>query len=338
MRIRFWGTRGSHRQAGPDHASATAATPRASRSGRDGTLIVLDCGTGAHGLGQPLMADRPSPLRGHLLISHTHWDHIQGFPFFAPLFVPGNEWDVYGPRRPRPAASSDTLAGQMQYTYFPVTLEQLGATIRYHDLVEGAFDIGDVRVAAHYLNHPALTLGYRLEADGATVVYATDHEPHSRPHADGRSGAPIEPLRPREDARHVAVPGRCRPLIHDAQYTARGVPEKVGWGHTPVECAVDFAVAGRATAGAVPPRSLAQRLRGTRRRLSGVRGPDRRQKCGFGRRSCAILTEIWDVGGSDGGAAHSRRGVGGRAYRALERRSLHRCANRMRELMIEPAA
>jgi phosphoribosyl 1,2-cyclic phosphodiesterase len=85
-------------------------------------------------------------LRGHILISHTHWDHIQGIPFFAPLFVPGNEWDIYGPKG-LGQSLREALAGQMQYTYFPVTLDQCGAKIRYHDLVEGTFDIDDIKVS-----------------------------------------------------------------------------------------------------------------------------------------------------------------------------------------------
>jgi phosphoribosyl 1,2-cyclic phosphodiesterase len=112
-----------------------------------------------------LVTTDQQPVHGHLLITHTHWDHIQGLPFFAPLFVPDNEWDIYAPRGfGQPLR--DTLAGQMQYTYFPITLEQLGANIRYHELVEGAFQIADITVRTQYLNHPALALGYRPEADG----------------------------------------------------------------------------------------------------------------------------------------------------------------------------
>jgi phosphoribosyl 1,2-cyclic phosphodiesterase len=133
-------------------------------------LVILDMGTGAAVLGHELMA-RGAPLRGHILISHTHWDHIQGIPFFAPLFVPGFEWNIYAPRS-LGQSLRQALAGQMQSTYFPVTLEQLGATIRYHELVEGRLRIGDIEVTCRYLNHPALTLGYRLEADGVALVYA----------------------------------------------------------------------------------------------------------------------------------------------------------------------
>jgi phosphoribosyl 1,2-cyclic phosphodiesterase len=116
------------------------------------------------------MSTSAKGLRGHILISHTHWDHIQRMPFFAPLFVPGNRWDIYGPKR-LDQSLREALAGQMEYTYFPITPDQFGAKIQYHDLVEGTFDIDGINVTTHYLNHPSLALGYRLEADGATIVY-----------------------------------------------------------------------------------------------------------------------------------------------------------------------
>src|SRR5205823_14206064 len=97
MQIRFWGTRGSLARPGPATVRYGGNTSCVEVNGPDGTLIVLDCGTGAYDLGQHLLASRPGPIRGHILIGHTHWDHIQGFPFFAPLFAPGNEWDVYAP-------------------------------------------------------------------------------------------------------------------------------------------------------------------------------------------------------------------------------------------------
>src|SRR5437762_7285897 len=129
MRIRFWGTRGSIAKPGPSTVRYGGNTSCVEVRAED-TLIVLDCGTGAHELGQQIVAANPEPVRGHLLISHTHWDHIQGFPFFAPLFVTANEWDIYAPGGLGQHLET-TLAGQMEYTYFPVTLAQLGATIRY---------------------------------------------------------------------------------------------------------------------------------------------------------------------------------------------------------------
>jgi CheY-like chemotaxis protein/phosphoribosyl 1,2-cyclic phosphodiesterase len=215
---------------------------------QSGTLVVLDCGTGAHGLGWSLLASGERAIRGHILITHTHWDHIQGFPFFQPLFQPNNEWDVYAPGGMGQQIEA-TLAGQMQYTYFPVTMEQLGATIRFHDLVEGTFSLGDVRVTAQYLNHPALTLGYRLEAGGVSLAYCLDHEPHSgRQLASAlRSGTtPPLPRIHREEQRHIEFIRGADLVIHDSQYTFKEYPEKVGWGHTPAEWAVDYAVAAGA--------------------------------------------------------------------------------------------
>lgn len=239
MLVRFWGTRGSLAKPGPSTVRYGGNTSCVEVRLADGTLIVLDCGTGPHGLGQALVDSGQGPLRGHLLITHTHWDHIQGFPFFAPLFVPGNEWDLYAPGSAGGQQLETTLTGQMEYTYFPVTLEQLDATIRFHDLVENQFTVGGARVIAHYLNHPALTLGYRLEADGVAVVYAVDHEPHGR----GRTDEQPAHL---EDQRHVEFLAGADLVIHDAQYTADEYPKRIGWGHSPAEWAVDYALAAGA--------------------------------------------------------------------------------------------
>src|SRR5919112_100733 len=166
MHVRFWGTRGSKPVPGPSTLRYGGNTSCIEVRSAACTLVVLDCGTGAFRLGQELMVEsrsRGAPSRGHLLISPTHWDHIQAIPFFAPFFVPGNEWDLYAPRG-LVGSMRETLCGQMQSTYFPLTLDQLGATIRYHELVEGDFTIADIRIRTQYLNHPALTLGYRIEA------------------------------------------------------------------------------------------------------------------------------------------------------------------------------
>jgi len=257
MRVRFWGTRGSLAKPGPTTLRYGGNTACVEVRASDGTLIVLDCGTGAHELGQALVQSGERPLKGHLLISHTHWDHIQGFPFFAPLFVPGNKWDIYAPGGIGQRLEN-TLSGQMEYTYFPVTLGQLGATIRFHDLMERTHRIGGVSVTARYLNHPAVVLGYRLESDGATLVYATDHEPHGAPAepeavasgsttstgSPGSMGMPVHD----EDRRHVEFMRDADLVVHDGQYTLEeySVPAgspggKRGWGHTAAEQAADFA-------------------------------------------------------------------------------------------------
>jgi len=240
MEICFWGTRGSISKAGLSTLRYGGNTSCIEVRSADGTLVVLDCGTGAHDLGRELVMSSTPPQHGHILITHTHWDHIQGFPFFAPLRIPTSEWNVYGPYGANRSVR-ETLAGQMQYAYFPLALEDLGADVRYHDLVEGVFEIGDIRVTTQYLNHPALTLGYRLEADGVTLVYATDHEPHSRRLAMAEQ---IEQESvPGEDARHAEFLADADLVIHDAQYTAEEYPSRVGWGHSTVEYVVDTAVA-----------------------------------------------------------------------------------------------
>lgn len=237
MRIRFWGTRGSLATPGPSTLRYGGNTSCVEACSAGGTIIMFDIGTGAHRLGRTLVQERDGPISGHVLISHTHWDHIQGIPFFEPFFVADSEWHIYGPRG-LGSSLRETLAGQMQYTYFPVTLDQLAAKIHFHDLVEGSFRIGDVVVTTQYLHHPALTLGYRIEADGVSVVYASDHEPHSPELAE-------QGYRPTggEDDRHARFIADADLLIHDAQYTAEEYPRKKGWGHSTVEYVVDTALA-----------------------------------------------------------------------------------------------
>jgi phosphoribosyl 1,2-cyclic phosphodiesterase len=236
VRIRFWGTRGSIPTPGPSTVRYGGNTSCVELRSDAGTLVVLDCGTGARPLGLALVAEDESPS-GAILLGHTHWDHIQGLPFFEPLFRPGGRWELYGPRGLGPSMGQ-TLAGQMQYQYFPVSVEQLGADVSYHDLVEGSFELGDLVVRTQYLNHPALTLGYRIEGDGAVVCYLSDHEPFDPTLGDGGNVSSSG-----QDARHVAFMAGADLVIHDAQYDAREYASRVGWGHSTFEYVVDAAVA-----------------------------------------------------------------------------------------------
>jgi phosphoribosyl 1,2-cyclic phosphodiesterase/CheY-like chemotaxis protein len=241
MRVRFWGTRGSIAKPGPSTLRYGGNTSCIEVEADDGTLVVIDCGTGSHDLARKLLAASKPATRGHLLVSHMHWDHIQGFPFFDPLFLSDSEWDIYAPGGHGRHLQS-ALAGQMSYDYHPVTLDAAEGILRFHDLTEGVFQAGSIRITCQYLNHPALTLGYRLEADDGVLVYASDHEPHALP---SPGPAPVAPEH-LEDLRHVGFLEGADLVIHDAQYTLAEFPDRSGWGHSPAESVVDYAIAAGA--------------------------------------------------------------------------------------------
>ncbi len=231
MRVRFWGTRGSIATPGRSTAHYGGNTSCVELRAADGTLIVLDCGTGARALGLHLAESR-QPLRLHLFIGHTHWDHIQGFPFFVPAFEPGTELNIYAPLGFQ-RGLEEALAGQMEYAYFPIKLRDLRSRIHFTELDEGFFRLGDVLVETQYLNHTAPTIAYRISSGGATVAYVTDHEPFW----------PLDGARYRHpgDQRHVAFLAGADLVIHDAQYTEDEYRSRVGWGHSTVEYATDVA-------------------------------------------------------------------------------------------------
>ena len=234
MQVRFWGTRGSIAAPGPSTARFGGNTSCVEVRASDGTVIILDCGTGARELGLHLAQTMPQPIRLHLFIGHTHWDHIQGFPFFVPAFLPGSELNIYAPLGFQ-RGLEEAMAGQMEYSYFPVKMRDLRSRIHFTELDEGFFRVGGVLVETQFLNHTAPTIAYRMTSDGATIAYATDHEPFWN--ASGRvSQHP-------GDERHIAFLKGANLVIHDAQYTDAEYRDKVGWGHSSIEYAVDVALA-----------------------------------------------------------------------------------------------
>jgi len=241
--LRFWGTRGSIASPGPGTVRYGGNTSCVELLTRGGQRFIFDCGTGARDLGHHLVSAQPQPLAATILLGHTHWDHIQGFPFFAPVFVPGNRITVCAPQGAK-RTLPEVLAGQMEYTYFPVELGQLGASIEYHDLSEGVHDLGGVRVQTQFLNHPAMTLGYRIEADGASVLYLCDHEPYWEAlwRSDAEPGRLVSILHD-GDRRHAAFMENADVVIHDAQYTPEEYVTKKNWGHSTYAYATQIAAA-----------------------------------------------------------------------------------------------
>jgi CheY-like chemotaxis protein/phosphoribosyl 1,2-cyclic phosphodiesterase len=243
MRIRFWGTRGSIAVPGPGTNRFGGNTSCVELTTDNGDLIIFDCGTGARQLGAELMAQGRTAINANILLGHTHWDHIQGFPFFTPAFVKGNAVAIYGPEGSR-GSLQDVLAGQMEFTYFPVELTQLPAAITYHDLTEGVHTIGGTQVATQFLNHPAMTIGYRVEADGVAIVYLVDHERFSD--ELWRAGAEpghIESILHEGDRRHARFMAGADLVIHDAQYTPEEYPSRKTWGHSTYDYVVQIAAA-----------------------------------------------------------------------------------------------
>lgn len=246
MRVRLWGTRGSIPAPGPETLRYGGNTSCVEVRTEGGTLLIFDCGTGARKLGQSLA--RSGPVRAHLFVGHTHSDHIQGLPFFVPAFVPGSHLTIYGPAgidRSFPTA----IGGQMDYSYFPIPIQDLPSRLDFEELGEGEFAVGDARVRTQYLNHTAPCLGYRVEAGGVVLVYASDHEPHVMPlwrpdRPGGHFG--VESMLHQGDARHTEFLRDADLVLHDAQYTEAEYPTKVGWGHFAVESAVEVALAARA--------------------------------------------------------------------------------------------
>ena len=219
--LRFFGVRGTLPAPGPAHARYGGNTScillELPRQGP----VILDAGSGIREAGRFLM-EQGGRQRGHILITHPHWDHLNALPFFAPLYVPGNEWAICGP----PQAERDMAAlvhAQMDGTFFPITPAEFGASIRFVDLDQGHHQVGDLSVDALYLMHPGRCLGYRFEHAGRRVCYITDNELFL---ADD----------PRHSASYVAaladfVRG-ARVLITDVTYFDDEYRSRVGWGHS----------------------------------------------------------------------------------------------------------
>jgi phosphoribosyl 1,2-cyclic phosphodiesterase len=188
MRLKFWGVRGSIPVPGPTTVKYGGNTSCLEVRGAGGEMIILDAGSGLRSLGLDILRrGKPFP-RLNLFISHTHWDHIQGFPFFAPCYVPGLDIDVRGPIH---FAETKTLQDifdlQMQYDFFPVANEQLAAKINFQSIKETEFEVGKIQCGTQFTNHPILCLAYRLKENGRTLIYTADHEPYSNVFADKNS-------------------------------------------------------------------------------------------------------------------------------------------------------
>lgn len=237
MRVKFWGVRGSIPTPGKQTVRYGGNTPCIEVRLDDDELVIFDAGTGIRNLGDSLIASGGS-VKAFILITHPHWDHIQGFPFFKPAFISGNELTIIGTDRPEKKLN-EIIAEQMNKIYFPVQLHELKASLTFLPIKQEAeFDIYDAKLRAMYVNHPGFTVGYRLEHNGKVLVYISDNEPFDR--AASETYANVEKVVVEKFIEDGARPNKrifdfcsgADVLIHDSTYTPEEYIDRIGWGHS----------------------------------------------------------------------------------------------------------
>lgn len=215
LQLTFWGVRGSIPTPAPENLGYGGNTTCLELRLPNDEVVVIDGGTGARQLGLSLLQRFSRNANDiHFLMTHFHWDHIQGIPFFAPLYSPANRVVFHSSRSP--AEVLDILEGQMTHPYFPVKFELLAAKREFVQITQEPLTYGDLTVRAFPLNHPQGATGFRLESHGAVIVHACDHE-HGNAKLD-------QTLREYSEGADV--------LIYDAQFTPDEYPSKAGWGHS----------------------------------------------------------------------------------------------------------
>jgi phosphoribosyl 1,2-cyclic phosphodiesterase len=232
MRAWVWGCRGSLATPGPETLRYGGNTSCIEVRLDDGAVLVFDAGTGARRLGAKLCEEEPEVL--HVLLTHLHLDHLEGLGFFAPLRRQGTVVHIWGP--PSPVRSlAERIGRYLSPPLFPVQLSDLDATIHFHDVPDGDWELEGARISARHVIHLGPTVGYRIEHGGWSLAYLPDHEP--------ALGVELEP----EQADWIsgyALAHRADVLLHDAQYTEAEYAQRVGWGHSSIDAAVQY---GRAT-------------------------------------------------------------------------------------------
>ncbi|MBI5383931.1 MAG: response regulator [Verrucomicrobia bacterium] len=246
--VRFWGVRGSIPTPGPSTmfygGNTSCVEVRA-----DGEIIIFDAGSGIRALGLQLSQEfKDQPLDLTLLLSHTHWDHIQGFPFFMPAYNPRNRLRILGYEGATQGLFR-TLSGQMESPYFPIGLEEIPANIRIEELRDMEFTIGRVKARAWFVNHPGICVGYRLETSAGSIAYVPDMEPfhrlRSQPNPNDTSVRASVEFAMHEDRKLAEFIDGADLLIMDSQYDEAEYQSHIGWGHACVDDVANLAVLAR---------------------------------------------------------------------------------------------
>jgi len=249
MNFKFWGVRGSIACPGPDtvHYGGNTACIEL-RFDEVDRLIIIDAGSGIRMLGHEMTQTRTpgKPIRADIFITHTHWDHIMGFPFFDPIYLPETHLNIYGPVTYEEEPLERVIGDQLSYRYFPVLHSDLAAELKYYQIGEGEIDLGDgIILKTKYLNHTLLCLGYRFEYKGKSFCTAFDNEPFRNlfsKDSDPDLFDEGETVAQQENARIVDFYRGADVLVFDAQYTQEEfLTSKQGWGHSFFEHAIDTA-------------------------------------------------------------------------------------------------
>ena len=228
MRIKVWGARGSVPSPGPEMNRYGGNTSCVQLTLSDGSVIVLDAGTGIRNLG---IAMRPPEQPLHILLTHLHLDHIQGLMFFPPCFRADADITIWGPASPE-ASLEDRVARYISAPLSPVEVRELPCEVNFKDTPPSEWDLGPARIRAEAVTHRGPTLGYRITDGPTTLTYISDHEPGL--------GAPLESLEP-EWISGYDLACKSDLLIHDCQYTDEEYPDHVGWGHSRLTDTLTFA-------------------------------------------------------------------------------------------------
>jgi len=243
MKIKFWGVRGSIPSPGPNTQRYGGNTTCIEVRTDENELIILDGGTGIFPLAQKLLKELP--VTAHIFNTHSHWDHIQGLPFFIPIFIPGNTIHLYGAFDPISGAGPERIMNiQMQYSYFPVREAEIQSRMHYLTVMpHEAIKIDDTTITPSLLSHPVVNLGYRIESKGKSLFFTGDHEPHYNiydPEDDGYTEYQV--MIDEQKASIIEAIRGVDVLIADSSYTASEYPSKKGWGHGTFDSCIEMAL------------------------------------------------------------------------------------------------